>query len=98
MVFCIRNELHYVSENWQARAEDALKSVLAITKAYNNNETLASCKNRIESATAIGLSQKAQMYLYMALQAKRKNVFNEVVFAALRAQKDFIEELSVEAK
>jgi hypothetical protein len=98
MAFYIRNELHHVSKNWQARAEDALKSVLTITKAFNNNETLISCKKRIESVTAIGLSQKTQMHLYMALQAKRKNVFNEVVFAALRAQKDFIEELSDETK
>jgi len=93
MAFCIRNSLHYINENWQTRADVALESVIAVTKAFNNGETLGYCKARIESVTAIGLSQKAQMYLYMASQTNRKKDFSQAAFRALESQREFIKEL-----
>lgn len=66
MIFCIRNAVHYTNEKWVEQAENALKSLSIVTKAFNNYETLIYCKRKIESVTAIGLTHEAQVHLHIA--------------------------------
>lgn len=92
MSFCIRNAFNRVNINWVKQAREGLESIDAITEIFNDKQNLGSSKKAIVSMSFLGMSEKAQKYMFMATDVSRKEHFGSVISKARAAQESYVNE------
>ncbi len=96
--FCLRSATYFKGKNFAMHALAALNSLYLVTKAFNANKSMKICKSKIEDdLVAIGLCTEAQISLAVALEATRKDDFQQAIFSALKHQKRFLDFLRLDS-
>ncbi|QAY01812.1 hypothetical protein ValLY3_91 [Vibrio phage ValLY_3] len=84
--FNMSEELTRVQAGWYEQSKDAVYNLKDVTKALTDGKSLKHCKRMVEDIPGIGLSQRTQEYLQVALSCKRMENFSKCLFKAYQIQ------------